>query len=118
LATLIKDLATIRTVDISRLPNDRDEQVKYISEQLNIIFTRAHLDGVKTCFDAMKSPISVSLREFINQVETSIQMKFTERDSIFIETFINDYLSSLVNLKLIPTHSTMLIIHCFRMRIN
>jgi hypothetical protein len=96
LKILIRDLESIRTVDTSRLNNDRDDQVKFLSEQLNIIFTRAHLDGIKTIFNAMKSSVSVSLREFIDKIEKSLIMKLTEHDHIIIESYIQDHLTLLV----------------------
>jgi hypothetical protein len=96
LKILIRDLESIRTIDTSRLNNDRDDQVKFLSEQLNIIFTRAHLDGIKTIFNAMKSSVSVSLREFIDKIEKSLIMKLTEHDHIIIESYIQDHLTLLV----------------------
>jgi hypothetical protein len=71
LTTLMHDLEAIQSIDTTKMSNDRDEQVKFVSEQLNIIFTRAHLDGIKTVLHAMKSPISSSLREFIELWESS-----------------------------------------------
>lgn len=94
---LIRDLETIRNIDSSKVDNDRDDQVKFLSEQLNIIFTRAHLDGIKTALDTMKSSVSVSLREFIDKIENSLKIKLTEHDNIFIESYIHDYLTSLVS---------------------
>ncbi len=94
---LIRDLETIRNIDSSKVNNDRDDQVKFLSEQLNIIFTRAHLDGIKTALDTMKSSVSVSLREFIDKIENSLKIKLTEHDKIFIESYIHDYLTSLVS---------------------
>lgn len=99
LKILIHDLESIRTIDISKLNNNRDDQVKFLSEQLNIIFTRAHLDGIKTTLNAMKSPISISLREFIDKIEKSLITKLTEYDHIIIESYIQDHLTSLVGKK-------------------
>jgi hypothetical protein len=94
---LICDLETIRNIDSSKVGNDRDDQVKFLFEQLNIIFTCAHLDGIKTALDAMKSSVSVSLREFIDKIENSLKIKLTEHDNIFIESYIHDHLTSLVS---------------------
>lgn len=99
LKMLIHDLESIRTIDINKLNNNRDDQVKFLSEQLNIIFTRAHLDGIKTTLNAMKSPISISLREFIDKIEKSLITKLTEYDHIIIESYIQDHLTSLVGKK-------------------
>jgi hypothetical protein len=97
LTTLIHGLEAIQSIDTTKMSNDRDEQVKFVSEQLNIIFTRAHLDGIKTVLHAMKSPISSSLREFIDKIENSLKMKLTEHDHIIIESYIHDHLTSLVS---------------------
>ncbi len=96
LKVLIHDLENIRTIDTSKLNNNRDDQVKFLSEQLNIIFTRAHLDGIKTTLNSMKSSVSVSLREFIDKIEKSLATKLTEHDHIIVESFIQDHLASLV----------------------
>ncbi len=104
LTILIRDLETIGNMDAGKMSNDRDDQVKFLSEQLNVIFTRAHLDGIKTVFNAMTSSVSVSLREFIDKIENSLKMKLTEKDNIIIESYIHDHLTSLVsqtNLKII-----------------
>jgi hypothetical protein len=93
---LIHDLETVRNIDVSQVNNDRDEQVKFLSEQLNMIFTRAHLDGIKTVLQAMKSPPSVKLREFINKIEYSFKVKLTEYENIIIESYIQDHLTFLV----------------------
>jgi hypothetical protein len=84
-------------MDAGKMSNNRDDQVKFLSEQLNFIFTRAHLDGIKTVFNAMTSSISVSLREFIDKIENSLKMKLTEKDNIIIESYIHDHLTSLVS---------------------
>ncbi len=97
LTILIRDLETIGNMDAGKMSNNRDDQVKFLSEQLNFIFTRAHLDGIKTVFNAMTSSISVSLREFIDKIENSLKMKLTEKDNIIIESYIHDHLTSLVS---------------------
>ncbi|CAF0850652.1 unnamed protein product [Rotaria sordida] len=97
LTMLIHDFETIQNIDTTKVGNDRDGQVNFISEQLNIIFIRAHLDGIKTIFHAMKSSIGVSLKDFIDKIEASLTTKLTEHDSIIIESYIHDYLSSLTN---------------------
>ncbi|CAF0878189.1 unnamed protein product [Rotaria sordida] len=97
LTMLIHDFETIQNIDTTKVGNDRDGQVNFISEQLNIIFIRAHLDGIKTIFHAMKSSIGVSLKDFIDKIESSLTTKLTEHDSIIIESYIHDYLSSLTN---------------------
>ncbi len=97
LTTLINDLKTIRTIDTSKLSKDHDDQVKFLSEQLNIIFTRAHFDGIKTVLQAMKSSISLTLTEFINKIENSLKFKLTDHENILIESYIQDHLTSLVN---------------------
>jgi hypothetical protein len=84
-------------IDTNKVYNNRDDQVKFLSEQLNIIFTRAHLDGIKTVLNAMKSSVSVSLREFVDKIENSLKLKLTEHDNILIESYIHDYLTSLVS---------------------
>lgn len=94
---LISDLETIRNIDTNKVGNNRDDQVKFLSEQLNIIFTRAHLDGIKDTFNAMQSSVSVSSREFINKIENNLKPKLTDNDHIFIESNIHDYLTSLVS---------------------
>jgi len=94
---LIDDLETIQNIDRSKARNDRDEQVKFLSKQLNIIFTRAHLDGIKTALNTMTSSVSISLREFIDKIENSLKMKLTEHDHILIESYIHDHLTSLVS---------------------
>lgn len=99
LTMLINDLETIRTIDINKIGHNRDDQVKFISEQLNLIFTRAHLDGIKTAFNSMNSPISISLREFIDKIENSLKLKLNEYDQVFIESYIHDQLTSLVSTK-------------------
>ncbi|CAF3986630.1 unnamed protein product [Rotaria sordida] len=97
LTMLIHDFETIQNIDTTKVGNDRDGLVNFISEQLNIIFIRAHLDGIKTIFHAMKSSIGVSLKDFIDKIESSLTTKLTEHDSIIIESYIHDYLSSLTN---------------------
>lgn len=97
LTILIRDLETIGNMDAGKMSNNRDDQVKFLSEQLNFIFTRAHLDGIKTVFNAMTSSVSVSLREFIDKIENSLKMKLTEKDNIIIESYIHDHLTSLVS---------------------
>jgi hypothetical protein len=97
LTTLIHELKTIQNMDTNKMSNDRDEQVKILSEQLNNIFTWAHLDGIKTTLHTMKSSISGSLREYINKIETSLKIKLTEHDHIIIESCIHDHLISLVS---------------------
>jgi hypothetical protein len=94
---LIDDLETIQNIDGSKARNNRDDQVKFLSEQLNIIFTRAHLDGIKTALNTMTSSVSISLREFIDKIENSLKMKLTEHDHILIESYIHDHLTSLVS---------------------
>ena len=98
LTRLIHDLATVQNIDTSKISNDRDNQVKFLSEQLTDIFTHAHLDGIKTILDAMKSPIGSSLREFIGIIGDSLNMKLTEHDHIVIESSIDDHLVLLVNI--------------------
>lgn len=93
---LLHDLETIRNIDMNKIGNNRDEQVKFVYDQLTRIFTRAHLDGIKTMFDTMKSSISISLREYIDKIENSLEMKLNEYDRIFIESFIHDQLTLLV----------------------
>jgi hypothetical protein len=44
----------------------------------------------------MKSPVSVSLREFIDKIEKSLATKLTEHDHIIVESYIQDHLTSLV----------------------
>lgn len=95
--TLLKDLKSIQPIDTNKLNGDHDEQMKVLLEQLNIIFTRAHLDGIKTMFNAMKSPISISLKEFIDIIENSLQRKLVESDQIMIESYILDHLRLLVS---------------------
>jgi hypothetical protein len=99
LTTLIHDLETIRNIDTNKVNNNRDDQIKFLSDQLNIIFTRAHLDGIKTVFHTMKSSVSISLREFIDKIENSLKIKLTEHDNIIIESYIHDRLTSLVSEK-------------------
>ncbi|CAF3429043.1 unnamed protein product [Rotaria sp. Silwood1] len=97
LTMLIHDLETIQNIDASTVSHDHDDQVNFISGQLNIIFTRAHLNGIKTIFHAMKTSIGVSLKDFIDKIETSLTTKLTEHDSIIVESYIHDHLTSLTN---------------------
>jgi len=97
LTTLINDLKTIRNIDISKLSKDHDDQVKFLSEQLNIIFTRAHFDGIKTVLQSMKSSISLTLTEFIDKIENSLKFKLTNHENLIIESYIQDHLTLLVN---------------------
>lgn len=93
---LINDLETIRNIDRNKLNNNRDDQVNFFVEQLNDIFTRTHLDGIKTAFDTMTSSASISIKEFINKIETSLKIKLTEDEQIIIESYIHDHLNLLV----------------------
>ena len=95
----MRDLEIIRNVDSRQVTNDRDTQVKFLSEELNHIFTYGHLDGIKTVFNAMKSSIGNSLRNFIDKIENSLTIKLTEHDSILIESYIHDHLTFLVSKK-------------------
>ena len=107
---LIHDLETIQNMDTSKVSNDRDDQVKFLSEQLNIIFTRAHLDGIKTTLHTMKSSISGSLREFIDKIENSLKIKLTEHDNIIIESYIHDHLTSLVSENRLKIHESNFVV--------
>ncbi|CAF2608538.1 unnamed protein product [Rotaria sp. Silwood2] len=107
LTMLIHNLETIQNIDASKVSNDYDDQVNFISEQLNIIFTRAHLNGIKTVFHTMKTSIGVSLKDFIDKIETSLTTKLTEHDSIIIESYIHDYLTSLTNNELKIVHERL-----------
>ena len=84
-------------MDASKLTDEYDDRMKFLLEQLNMIFTRTHLDGMKTVFNTMKSPISISLREFIDKIENSLQTKLTESDQIIIESYILDHMNFLVS---------------------
>ncbi|UJR27918.1 hypothetical protein I4U23_009178 [Adineta vaga] len=95
LTTLINDLQTVRNLDRNQLNKTHDEQLKYLSDQLNMIFTRAHFDGIKTTFHSMNSHISQELTKFIDQIERSLAIKLTEHETILIESYIHDHLSSL-----------------------
>ena len=97
LTMLINDLKSIRPMDASKLTDEYDDRMKFLLEQLNMIFTRTHLDGMKTVFNTMKSPISISLREFIDKIENSLQTKLTESDQIIIESYILDHMNFLVS---------------------
>ncbi|CAF1322126.1 unnamed protein product [Adineta steineri] len=98
LTILINDLQTIQNIDTSQVNNkDHDDQVKFLSEQLNTIFTRAHFDGIKTTFHSMKSSVSDALQEFIDKTEISLKTKLTEHDNITIESYIQDRLTLLNN---------------------
>jgi hypothetical protein len=97
LTTLINDLKTIRNIDTSKLSKDHDDQVKFLSEQLNIIFIRAHFDGIKTVLQSMKSSISLTLTEFIDKIENSLKFKLTNHENLIIESYIQDHLTLLVN---------------------
>ncbi|CAM4912460.1 unnamed protein product [Rotaria socialis] len=94
---LTRDLKLILNIDGDTINHDRDKQIKFITEQLNIIFQRAHLDGIRAVFDALKSSMGVSLNDFIDRMENSLTTKLTEHDSIFIESYIHDYFTSLSN---------------------
>ncbi|CAF2849900.1 unnamed protein product [Rotaria sp. Silwood2] len=107
LTMLIHNLETIQNIDASKISNNYDDQVNFISEQLNIIFTRAHLNGIKTVFHTMKTSIGVSLKDFIDKIETSLTTKLTEHDSIIIESYIHDYLTSLTNNELKIVHERL-----------
>ena len=97
LTMLLNDLKTIRPMDTSKLNDDHDGQMRVLLEQLNIIFTRAHLDGIKAMFNVMKSPISIALKEFIDIIENSLKTKLVEPDQIMIESYILDHLRLLVS---------------------
>ena len=99
------------------MSNDRDEQVKIVSEHMNNIFTWAHLDGIKTALHTMKSSISGSLREYIDKIETSLKTKLTEPDRIIIESCIHDHLTSLVSVDVMK-NSENDFIGFLRMRMN
>ncbi|CAF5040025.1 unnamed protein product, partial [Rotaria magnacalcarata] len=94
---LTRDLKSILNIDGDTINHDRDKQIKFITEQLNITFQRAHLDGIKAVFDALKSSMGVSLNDSIARMENSLTTKLTEHESIFIESYIHDYLASLSN---------------------
>lgn len=96
LTTLVHDLGTILDVNMNKDDQDRDAHVKFVSDQLNTIFTRAHLDGIKAVLDTMKSPLSIALRAFIDRIENSLRMKLSDHDSIIIESYIHDCVASLV----------------------
>ncbi|CAF5219895.1 unnamed protein product, partial [Rotaria magnacalcarata] len=97
LTMLTRDLKSILNIDGDTINHDRDKQIKFITEQLNITFQRAHLDGIKAVFDALKSSMGVSLNDSIARMENSLTTKLTEHESIFIESYIHDYLASLSN---------------------
>jgi ethanolamine transporter EutH len=92
-AALISDLQAVHQL---KAMNDREDQVKVLFEQLTSIFTRAHLDGIKTVLQAMASSISGDLRESIDRIEASLRVKLTESEQIIIESYIHDHLISLV----------------------
>lgn len=83
-------------LDANNVSNNRDDQIKLITEQLNSIFNRAHLDGIKAMFQMLKSSVSIMLKNSIDKIEKSLTNKLTERDSIIIESYIHDHLTSLV----------------------
>ena len=96
LAVLIDDLRQMRTTDTRPIGGDRDDQVAFVSEQLNGVFQRAHLDGVRTLLEAMPSSVSRTLREFIERIDKSVAQKLTDNEQLLVESYAQDHLTFVV----------------------
>lgn len=94
---LTRTLRTTQNVDDNKVNTDRENQIKFISEQLNMIFTRGHLDGIKAVFHAMESPVGAVFFTYIEKIEHSLRATLTENDYVIIESYIHDSLSLLVS---------------------
>lgn len=97
LSMLTRTLRTTQNIDDNKVNTDRENQIKFISEQLNMIFTRGHLDGIKAVFHAMESPVGAVFFTYIEKIEHSLRATLTENDYVIIESYIHDSLSLLVS---------------------
>ena len=114
LNTLINDLQAVRNIGRAQINKNHDDQVKYLIEQLEIIFTRAHFDGINTVFHSMNSSIGRELSKFIDLIERSSNVQLTDSEKIIIESYIENHLASLVKRRFYRSS----IYFCYRRKTN
>ena len=116
LAVLIGDLRQVRTTDTRPVADDRDDQVAFVSEQLNTVFQRAHLDGVRTLLEAMPSSVSAKLREFLGRIDKSVAKKLTDDEQLLVESYAIDHLTFVVRAQVERCRRTALLFAFFEER--
>ncbi|CAF1305963.1 unnamed protein product, partial [Didymodactylos carnosus] len=74
----------INPLDEHSIPT-RDNYLEFLTEHINIIFKKYHLDGVKKLFESMKSDIGKKLLTYLDKIEQSLKVKLTDNDLICME---------------------------------
>ena len=90
----------------SLITTNRDNATTYLSEHLTLVLTRAHLNGIKTVFKTIASPLSSRLLEFIERVEFGLEKKFTDQENLIVESYITDHLNPLVSRRIVLLSSS------------